>query len=93
MGKYASLAAKDTREASSLPSDFDGTITAFQFTKEAPDNYNPGEGNHIFGRITLGAIVGVDGLADGYEQSFSLGGKAGDEFSISSDGYGLIPTG
>lgn len=90
--KYASWAAKDTREASSLPSDFDAVIAAAKFTKEAPDGYQA-EGNPIFAVIDL--------LQDGdggesertVQQSYSLGGKAGDEFAISDDGYGLIPTG
>lgn len=92
--KYASWAAKDTREASSLPSDFDGTITAGKFTKEPPDNYNA-EGNPIFGVVT----IVQDGPADvpvterTVVQSYSLGAKAGDEFQISDDGLGLIPSG
>lgn len=93
--KYASMAAKDTREAGSLPSDFDATITNVQFTKEAPEGYDPGEGsNPIFGVITVGnPTKPAEGgeIADGYQQSYSLGGKSGDEFTISSDGYGLIP--
>lgn len=88
--KYASFAAKDTREASSLPSDFDAPITAFKFTKEAPDGYSA-DGNPIFAVVTL--VPEGDGQPPEVVQSYNLGGKAGDEFSISEDGYGLIPTG
>lgn len=90
--KYASWAAKDTREASSLPSDFDAVIAAAKFTKEAPDGYQA-EGNPIFAVIDL--LQDGDGAESErtVQQSYSLGGKAGDEFAISDDGYGLIPTG
>lgn len=93
--KYASWAAKDTREANSLPSDFDAEIVGFQFSKEAPDNY-PAEGNPIFGWVTY-LIDAAGDYADKSEeertlkQAYNLGGKAGDEFTISDDGFGLIP--
>lgn len=89
--KYASFAAKDTREAGSLPSDFDATITSAQFTKEAPDGYNA-EGNPIFGVIKF--LQDGDGAEEERTvvQSYSLGAKAGDEFTISDDGFGLIPS-
>lgn len=99
--KYASFAAKDTREAGSLPSDFDAKIVAAQFTKEPPDNYSA-DGNPIFAVISYlrRDLTGVN-PETGHEytdaertlaQSYNLGGKAGDEFNISDDGYGLIPT-
>lgn len=94
--KYASFAAKDTREAGSLPTDFDATLTALQFTKEPPDGYTA-EGNPVFANITL-LIDEAGDYKDKTEnertliQSYSLGAKAGDEFTISDDGYGLIPS-
>jgi hypothetical protein len=90
--KYASFAAKDTREAGSLPSDFDATIVAAQFTKEAPDGYQA-DGNPIFANISY-LRRDIEGTEQERTlvQSYNLGGKAGDEFTISDDGYGLIPT-
>lgn len=90
--KYASFAAKDTREAGSLPSDFDGKIVAAQFTKEAPDGYQA-DGNPIFAVVKI-LRRDVEGTEEErtLAQSYNLGGKAGDEFNISDDGYGLIPT-
>lgn len=90
--KYASWAAKDTREAGSLPSDFDGAVVGAQFTKEAPDNYTA-EGNPIFASIRI-LRRDIEGTEEERTlvQSYSLGAKAGDEFTISSDGFGLIPT-
>jgi hypothetical protein len=89
--KYASWAAEDTRDAGSLPSDFDAAIIGAQFTKEAPDGYNA-EGNPIFGVIKYlrRDIEGSDEERT-LVQSYSLGAKAGDEFDISEDGFGLIP--
>lgn len=89
--KYASFAAKDTRQAGSLPSDFDATVTSAQFTKEAPDGY-PVDGNPIFAVIKL--VQDGDGAEEERTivQSYNLGGKAGDEFTISDDGFGLICT-
>lgn len=90
--RYASFAAKDTREAGSLPSDFDGTIVGAQFTKEPPDGYQA-DGDPIFAviKILRRDIEGTDEERT-LAQSYSLGGKAGNEFNISDDGYGLIPT-
>lgn len=94
--KYASFAAKDTREAGSLPSDFDATIAAIQLTKEPPENYTA-EGNPIFANVTL-LIDEAGDYKDKSEQertlvqSYGFGAKAGDEFTISGDGYGLIPS-
>lgn len=87
--KYASMAAKDTREASSLW-EGPGVITNVQFTKEAPDNYEA-QGNPIFGIMSI--LADGDGPEDErkQQQSYSLGAKAGDEFTISEDGFGLIP--
>ncbi len=89
--KYASFAAKDTREAGSLPSDFDGAVVAAQFTKEAPDGYQA-DGNPIFAVVKI-LRRDIEGTEEERTlvQSYNLGGKAGDEFDISDDGYGLIP--
>lgn len=90
--KYASFAAKDTRDAGSLPSDFDGKIVSAQFTKEAPDGYQA-EGDPIFAvvKILRRDIEGTEQERT-LAQSYSLGAKAGTEFTISDDGYGLIPS-
>lgn len=95
--KYASFAAKDTREAGSLPSDFDAKIIAATFTKEPPNENYQADGNPIFAVVTY-LIDQAGDYADRDEQqrtlvqSYGLGGKAGDEFEISPDGNGLIPT-
>ena len=90
--KPVSMWPDDSREASTLPSDFDGTIVNIIYTKEAPDNY-PAEGNPIFTNVTLL----MDGDAPETErtliQTYNNGGKAGDEFAISDDGHSLYPTG
>lgn len=83
------MAAKDTREASSLWEGA-GTITNVQFTKEAPDNYEA-QGNPIFGVVSILADGDGDEDSRKQQQSYSLGAKAGEEFTISPDGYGLIP--
>ena len=88
--KYASMSAKDTRENSTLFDNIDATITNVQLTKEAPDNYEAA-GSPIFGVVSL--LLDGDGPADERKQtqSYSFGAKAGEEFTISDDGYGLIP--
>ena len=88
--KYASWAAKDTRESSSLPSDFDAAIAEAKFTKEPPDNY-PAEGNPIFAVVTYHREDNVSEEERTLPVHYNLGGKAGDEFTISDDGYGLVP--
>jgi hypothetical protein len=98
--KYASWASKDTRETSTLPTNFDARITGARFTKEAPDNYTA-DGNPIFFVQEMYAdfVKESQETDEDYEarrhvsQSYSLGAKAGDEFTISPDGYGLIPSG
>jgi hypothetical protein len=88
--KYASMAGKDTRENSTLFDNVDATITNVQLTKEAPDNYEAA-GSPIFGVVSF--LLDGDGSEDDRKQtqSYSLGAKAGEEFTISVDGYGLIP--
>src|ERR1700680_4328506 len=88
--RYASMAAKDTRENSTLFDNIDATVTNIQFTKEAPDNYEAA-GSPIFGVVSL-LLDGDGDEADRKQtQSYSLGAKAGEEFTISQDGYGLVP--
>src|SRR4051812_39768021 len=66
-------------------------VTGGRFTKEGPPNYTA-EGNPIY------AVVDFELKGDApieerrVDQSFSLGGSAGDNFSISADGDYLIPT-
>ena len=90
--KYASWASKDTRDTSSLPSDFDAAVADAKFTKEPPDNY-PAEGNPIFAVITYRREDNVSEEEKTLPVYYNLGGKAGDEFDISDDGVGLIPKG
>lgn len=95
--KYASWAAEDTRESSGLPSDFDSTIVAAQFTKEPPDGYNLPQGSDpIFGWLTHliddgGEYAGKTEQERTLKVPYSVGAGAGKEFDISEDGFGLIP--
>jgi hypothetical protein len=99
--KYASFAVEDLKEGSNLIDNFDGVLSSFKFTKEAPDNYTA-EGSPIF--MVFGFALDAAKFTkqqgedeDAYQarlhpsQSYSLGAKAGDDFIISEDGYGLIP--
>lgn len=88
--KYASLATEDLREASSLADDFDAVIASVAYTKEPPDNY-PAEGNPIFADVRF--VMDGDGSVEErtFAQKYNLGGKAGDDFTISEDGFGLVP--
>ena len=88
--KYASMSAKDTRENTTLFDNLAAGITNFQFTKEAPDNYEAA-GSPIFGVLYITADGDGDESERKHTQSYSLGAKAGEEFTISEDGYGLIP--
>src|SRR5262249_51641866 len=88
--KYASFAGAKLREQTGLFDDVDAKVVAFKFSKEAPDNY-PAEGNPIFAYVSL--LLDGDGPEDERTQVqiYNLGAKAGDEFTIGDDGYGLIP--
>lgn len=95
--KYASWAAEDTRESSGLPSDFDSTIIAAQFTKEPPDGYTLPDGSDpIFGWLThliddAGDYAGKSDEERTLKVPYSVGAGAGKEFGISDDGFGLMP--
>jgi hypothetical protein len=86
--KFVSFAPKDLSEGSNLFDNVKAAIENIQLTKEGPDNYQA-EGNPIFANVSF--------LLDGpqpeeerkVQQSYSLGAKAGDNFEISEDGYGL----
>lgn len=88
--KFASFAPEDMKEGTNLFDNVDLTWLKLQFTKEAPDNYTA-EGNPIFANVSFL----LDGDAPEEErkvgQSYSLGAKAGDDFTISEDGYALVP--
>lgn len=89
---YASFATEDLREQSNLFDNVDARVQAFQFTKTPPPNYTfEKDADPIFAIITFL----IDGDAPVPErtvtQSYSLGATSGREFSISADGYGLIP--
>lgn len=77
-------------EGTGLFDDVDGTILAVLFTTEAPENYEA-DGNPLFANVSI--LLDGDGAeADRtVNQSFSLGGKSGDNFSIAEGGTGLIP--
>lgn len=66
-------------------------IIGGRFTKEAPDNYQ-GEGNPIFGVVDFELAGDAPIEERKVNQSFSLGGSAGDNFAISPDGNYLVPT-
>jgi hypothetical protein len=90
--KYASMAAADLKEGSNLFDNVNAKVGAFKFTKEAPENYTV-EGNPIFAWVDL--VLDGDGPEDDRKvnQSYSLGAMAGDHFTISDDGFGLVPNG
>ncbi len=89
--KYASFAVEDLRENSQLFDDVDATITNVQFVNTPPSSAYQADGNPIFARVEFL----LDGTAPEEErrvnQSYSLGATAGDQFTIASDGFGLIP--
>lgn len=89
--KYASFATEDLRETSNLFDDVDATITGIKFTLTPPSDSYHADGNPIYARVDYL----LDGSAPEEErrvnQSYSLGASAGDQFDISSDGFGLIP--
>src|ERR1051326_9148920 len=89
--KYASFAVEDMIESSGLFDNVDGVVSGAKFTKEAPDNYQA-EGNPIF--FILGITLNGDGPVEDrtVSQTYSLGAQAGDNFTISSDGYALVPS-
>src|SRR5579859_3672541 len=88
--KLASFAIEDMKEGSGLFDDVDATITNIRFTREAPDNYTA-EGNPLF--VNLSLLLKGDGPEEERKvgQSYSLGAKAGDQFTVTGDGYGLVP--
>lgn len=97
MGKVVSFAPENLKEGNNLFDNVKAEITSFQFTKEAPDNYKA-EGNPIFAVVGLHLyeLTKVAGESDeefkqrrNQTQSYSLGASAGDNFTISADGYSL----
>lgn len=90
MSKYASMAAEDLKEGSNLFDNVNARIVGFKFSKEAPDGYTV-EGNPIFAWVDL--LLDGEGPEDERKvnQSYSLGGQSGDNYTISDDGFGLIP--
>ena len=89
--KPASFATKDMKEGSNLFDNVRASLTAGKFTKEPPDNY-AAEGDPIFGVITL--LLAGDGSVEErtVQQSYSLGGSAGQMFTIAPNGDYLIPS-
>lgn len=89
--KFASFAIEDLKEGSNLFDNVDGPITDLKLTTEAPDNYTV-EGNPIFAVLSI-ELAGTTPVEERrVSQSYSLGASAGDNFTISEDGYSLIPT-
>lgn len=89
--KFASFATEDMKEGTGLFDDVDATLTNLQFTKEAPDNY-AAQGNPIFAVVHMLLTGDAPEEERKVSQSYSLGAQAGDNFTISEDGYKLIPT-
>ena len=83
--KYASQAPEDFQESTGLADNFDATISAVKFTNEAPSDKYTAEGNPLFSLWSF-TLAGGEVVT----QSYSLGATAGNNFDISSDGYGLI---
>jgi hypothetical protein len=88
--KYASLAVEDLKEGSNLFDNVDATITKAVYTNEAPDNYTA-EGTPIFAVISLELKGDAPIEERTVSQSYSLGASAGANFTVSDDGFGLIP--
>lgn len=90
--QYASMNPETFTEGTGLFDDVDGTIVDIQFTPDAPEGYGA-DGNPLFANVKLL----LDGDGDESErtvsQSYSLGGKSGDNYSIGDTGTGLIPIG
>lgn len=90
--KFASFATEDLHEGSGLFDDCDLEIAKILLTKEPPDNYQA-SGNPIFAIVTFNDLT--DGLSPEdrlKSQSYSLGAKAGDDFTIDASGAALIPS-
>lgn len=85
---FASLDPENFSTGSGLFDDVDGVVTGAHFTNEPPDGYTA-DGNPLFFVLEI-QIDGADGPV---EQRYSMGGKAGDQFTVSDDGLGLIPEG
>ena len=88
--KFASFAPEDMKEGSNLWDNVDARVTGFRFSKDAPDGYTA-EGSPIFAWVDF-ELKG-DGPAEErrVNQSYSLGSSSGDQFTVSEDGYKLIP--
>lgn len=86
---YVSVDAADMKEGTGLFDDVDATIRKFRYTKQAPEGYIA-DGNPIFASLDL-ELIGDAPLEERMvNQSYSLGATAGDLFTISPDGCGLI---
>src|SRR3990167_3467730 len=88
--KYASQVPEDMKEGTGLFDNVNAHITNIQFTKTPPENYQA-DGNPIYSDVSF--LIDGEGPEEDRKagQSYSLGAKAGDNFTISPDGYGLIP--
>lgn len=78
-------------EGTGLFDDVDGTVKAVLFTKEPPSESYETEGNPLFAEVSI--LLDGDGneTERTVSQSYSLGGKSGDNFTIADGGTGLIP--
>lgn len=91
--KYASMAVEDMSEGGSgLFDNVQAKITGFQFTKTPPTDSYTADGDPIFANVSM--LIDGDGPEDErrVSQSYSLGATAGENFTISEDGFGLIPS-
>lgn len=89
--KFASMNPDTFSEGTGLFDDVDGVILGILFTATPPSESYETDGNPLFAEVSLL----LDGEGDEAErtvnQSYSLGGKSGDNFSIGDGGSGLIP--
>lgn len=89
--KYASMNPDTFSEGTGLFDDVDGEIRNIQFTTELPDNYTSEGASPLFSNVTI--LLDGDGpIAERtVTQGYSLGAKSSENFTVSDDGYGLIP--
>lgn len=88
--QYASMAIEDFKESSGLFDNVNAVITGIQLTTTPPDNYAV-EGSPIFANVSF--LIDGEGDPDerAVSQGYSLGGAAGVNYDVSTNGYGLVP--
>ena len=87
--QYASMDPETFSTGGGLFDDLDVVFNGARFTTDPPSDDYQVEGSPIFAVVEFTP----DGAEESVSQHFSCGAKAGDNFSISEDGFGLIPNG